>query len=74
MRTAQVNFKLILSYFQCNAYILVLAFGPPHKFVIAALKVILLWTFTLVQCSFISLSVTRMFLTFKVSGLPVHHI
>ena len=65
--------NLILFYFQCNAYILVLAFGPPHKFAIAALKVVLMWTFTLVQCSFVSLSVTRLFLTFKVSGKTIHN-
>ena len=43
-------------YFQCVSVLCTLAFGLPPHYVIAALKFLLAFTFTLQQCSLISLS------------------
>ena len=45
------------------------AFGDLPPLVVAVFKFSLVWMFSLVHWSFISLSITRMFLIFKVSSV-----
>ena len=53
---------------QCSAVLCFQAFGYLPPLVLAVLKFSLMWMASLVRCSLISLSVTRMFLLIKVSS------
>ena len=60
-------FQRLTFHSQCTAVLCFQAFGHPPPLLVAALKFSLMWSAGLVRCSFISLSVTRMFLLFRVS-------
>ena len=63
------SFEFDAINFQCGSFILSEAFGPPHELLIIVIKFAQTWIFTLVQLSFISLSITRMVLIFKVGNV-----